>query len=220
MKIKKISVATTPTLKGKAPAPKTSTLAKGVAAKVTAGLAAQAQKSSAAVPAQSPSAAGQPAPRSGANRGVTSGLRVMQFQDRTFSENDAKVRPTLTGPGFRTDKELAAEWCAEFPNSLAVQRGRITEAMITSVRHLYNNGTGGHGVQGTRFTSKPYVLDAKGARTTIEVVARTRTVGVKKTEAPASAPAVITPTQVAKTAGKLVKPVAKVVAKSGKKKAA
>ena len=98
----------------------------------------------------------------GTNLGLRSGLRVMAFQDETFAQNDLAIRRApLSGPGRRTDEELAKEWCAEFPNSRAVKNGRITADMVRAVRHLYNNGTGGHGTEGKTHDSRPYVIQGK-----------------------------------------------------------
>lgn len=100
--------------------------------------------------------------KSGVNIGLHSGLRVMAFQDETFKQNDKAQRVApLSGPGRRTDEELAAEWRAEFPNSRAVQAGRITAEMVRSVRNLYNAGTGGHGTPGETHSSRPFIVQGK-----------------------------------------------------------
>lgn len=156
---------------------------------------AKAAKMASAIPAKTPTAApeakvskAQPAEpkRTGVNRGLKSGLRIMEFQDRTFAENDQKVRPTLGGTGFRTDEELAKEWCAEFPQSLAVTRGRITADMVRAVRHLYNNGTGGHGTVGKKHESQAY--SAEGNKRVPVAYVRTRTAPAVKAAEPVEAP--------------------------------
>jgi hypothetical protein len=93
--------------------------------------------------------------RIGINIGATSGMRIMAYQDHTFEINDRPDRRL-------TDEQLAADWRKEFPNSRAVQNGRITADMVRAVRRLYNAGTGGHGTPGTEHNSHPYfVQDGK-----------------------------------------------------------
>lgn len=114
---------------------------------VTAATTASVKKTKPVVVA--PPAAAEP--RNGVNIGKTSGLRVMAFQDLTLTRNDE--------PKYRlTDTELAALWRAEFPNSRAVQNGRIDESIVRGVRNLFNQGTGGHGTPGQTHQSKPYVM--------------------------------------------------------------
>lgn len=60
-------------------------------------------------------------------KGATTGLRVMEYQDRTFMAN---VKAMLT------DTELAADWRKEFPNAVA-----FTETHVGGARRDYNNGT-------------------------------------------------------------------------------
>lgn len=101
-----------------------------------------------------------------------SGMRVMAFQDHTYAINDQPNRRF-------TDGELARLWCEEFPNSRAVKAGRITADMVRAVRHLYNNGTGGHGTVGVTHDSKPYVIE--NGKRVVSTYTRTR-----KAEAPAA----------------------------------
>lgn len=147
MKIKKTVVTSTTK-------PSTSSAKGKAASKVNAAQASAstpAGKGKAKTPA-SPSATPEPSAKSGINRGVKTGMRVMQFQDDSYAQNDDPKRRF-------TDEELAALWRAEFPNSRAVLAGRITAAMVRSVRNLYNNGTGGHGTKGVTHQSKPYVIE-------------------------------------------------------------
>lgn len=133
---------------------KNNAVKKNVEAKVKAAQTAstKAAKPEAKAKAQAPKA--EKEARSGVNIGKTSGLRVMAYQDHTFAINDKPERRL-------TDEELAQDWRNEFPNSRAVQNGRITADMVRAVRRLYNSGTGGHGTPGTEHTSHPYVLDGK-----------------------------------------------------------
>lgn len=93
------------------------------------------------------------------NIGVKTGMRVMAYQDHTFEVNDQPNRRL-------TNDELAADWRAEFPNSRAVQHGRITGEMVAAVRSLYNRGTGGHGTPGERHESVAYAI-VNGKRTPV-----------------------------------------------------
>lgn len=166
MKVKKTVVTTSSKKSAASKAAKPILNAKQESASTSAG---KAKKSA---PASAP--ASEPAPAAGINRGK-SGMRVMEFQDWTFSVNDDPRRRY-------TDQELAQLWCEEFPNSRAVKAGRITDSMVRSVRHLYNNGTGGHGTQGVTHQSKPYVIE-NGKRVTSEYV-RARKVTEPEAEAP------------------------------------
>jgi hypothetical protein len=105
------------------------------------------------------------AERNGINIGRTTGLRVMAFQDLTLATNDVVKRPGQLAhiPGQLTDTELAKVWREEFPNSRAVQAGRIDESIVRGVRNLYNQGTQGHGTTGKTHDSKPFIL-ADGKR--------------------------------------------------------
>jgi hypothetical protein len=110
------------------------------------------------------------------NKGKTTGMRVMAFQDLTLKRNDE--------PKYRlTDTELAALWRAEFPQSRAVLAGRIDESIVRGVRNLFNQGTGGHGTSGSTNASKPYVLD-NGKRVVSEYT-RARKPEAEAVEAPA-----------------------------------
>ena len=185
-------------------------------------------------PAATPPAAKASKPKvASINRGVRTGLPVMRFQDLTYRHNDEKVRPApLGGPGQRTDKELAEEWCKEFPNSRAVQNGRITEEMVGAVRRLYNAGTQGHGTPGAPVTppSMPWVLNAEGKRVRATTLApRTRRSPAAAAAQPAATktktavPAAAQPAEVAKRKPVLVAPTATATATAkakakGKKK--
>jgi len=59
-------------------------------------------------------------------KGVTTGMRVMEYQDSTFA---AQAKRMLT------DEELVADWKAEFPNAVA-----FTVAHVGGARRDYNNG--------------------------------------------------------------------------------
>lgn len=59
-------------------------------------------------------------------KGVTTGMRVMEYQDSTFAAN---VKAMLT------DEELAANWRKEFPEAVA-----FTVNHVTGARRDYNNG--------------------------------------------------------------------------------
>lgn len=152
MKIKKSAVVS-PTTKATTSA-KAATSPKGKASKAVAKPGVTAQKQSASEAPAKEKVVAKPSINIGKR-----GFRIMEFQDLTFAENDAKVRPTLGGPGFRTDEELAQEWRDEYPNSRAVRNGRITADMVRAVRNLYNSGTAGHGTPGVKHESKPYFLD-------------------------------------------------------------
>lgn len=67
----------------------------------------------------------------GALSGVTSGLGVSAFQNKTLEENRKKKL---------TDVQLAALWRKEFPKSKAVLAGRIDESLVRGVRGLFNRG--------------------------------------------------------------------------------
>lgn len=66
-------------------------------------------------------------PKASKYRGVTSGMRVMEYQDATFTAN-AKA--------MKTDEELAADWRREFPNAVA-----FTTSHVGGARRDYNKGT-------------------------------------------------------------------------------
>lgn len=119
------------------------------------------------------------ATRNGVNIGKRSGLRVMAYQDHTLAINDDPKRRL-------TDTELAADWRAEFPNSRAVQNGRITEVIVRGVRNLFNQGTGGHGTAGKVQSSKPYVAQ-DGKRVISEYVRAKKVVTAEPEAAPATA---------------------------------
>lgn len=60
-------------------------------------------------------------------KGATTGLRVMEFQDKTFAENYKAMH---------TDEELAALWRKEFPHAVA-----FTTTHVGGARRDFNNGT-------------------------------------------------------------------------------
>jgi hypothetical protein len=124
--------------------------------------------------------------RNGINIGQTTGLRVMAFQDATLASNDQPKRPAPLAhiPGQLTDTELAKVWRDEFPNSRAVQNGRINEEIVRGVRNLYNRGTQGHGTPGQTHASQPWVLNGK-LRTQATYV-RTRKAPAASTKTPAT----------------------------------
>jgi len=64
-------------------------------------------------------------------KGVTSGMRVMQYQDHTLEINHK-------GGQKLTDIQLADTWATEFPQSDCMQRRDVK--IVASVRRLYNRG--------------------------------------------------------------------------------
>jgi len=65
------------------------------------------------------------------NKGITSGKKIMEYQDHTLAIN------------FKTDRRLsesalADDWATEFPKSECMQRRDVK--IIGSVRRLYNQG--------------------------------------------------------------------------------
>lgn len=193
MKIKKSVVA-------KASTPSKST-------KATPAPAPASTKAAKGKPGASATPAAEPVEKKmGVNFGVSSGMRVMAYQDWTLAHNDEKTRPDRK-PGQRTDEELAADWRAEFPESRAVKNGRINAEIVRGVRSLYNRGTGGHGTQGVRHESKPWMIDDKGHRIQ---GAYTRTRRTEQEEAPTPAPKTkatpASPQAVAKSKAQIVPP--------------
>jgi len=66
------------------------------------------------------------------NKGKTTGMRVMQYQDHTLSiQHKRKL----------SDEALAKDWREEFPNA----KGRFDAAIVAGVRRLFNAGK--HGTQ-------------------------------------------------------------------------
>ena len=65
------------------------------------------------------------------NKGVRSGMKIMQYQDHTLAINH-KADRRLSEPS------LADDWATEFPQSDCMQR-RDTK-IVASVRRLYNQG--------------------------------------------------------------------------------
>lgn len=151
MKLKKTvkAQASAPSTKTATAAPKAQTKAQNAKADAK-GKIAEAKTKAKPVADEAKTAA-----RVGVNIGASSGMRIMAYQDHTFEINDQPSRRL-------TDEQLAADWRKEFPNSRAVQNGRITADMVRAVRRLYNAGTGGHGTPGTEHNSHPYfVQDGK-----------------------------------------------------------
>lgn len=155
-------------------------------AKAQPTVAASASKTPAAKAA--PATTGEASLRNGANTGKSTGIRVMLFQDMTLATNDELKRPAPLAhiPGRLTDTELAKVWREEFPNSRAVQAGRINEDIVRGVRNLYNQGTQGHGTPGKTFQSKPWIV-VDGKRVQSEYT-RARKVKAEGAEAKSTAP--------------------------------
>ena len=65
------------------------------------------------------------------NKGVRSGLKIMEYQDHTLAVNH-KMDRRLSEPA------LADDWATEFPQSECMQRRDVK--MVGSVRRLYNQG--------------------------------------------------------------------------------
>lgn len=66
------------------------------------------------------------------NKGVSTNMRVMQYQDHTLS-----IQPKRK----LSDEDLAADWRTEFPNA----KGRFDATIVAGVRRLFNAGK--HGSQ-------------------------------------------------------------------------
>ena len=145
----------------------------------------------ASVPAKTTAKAPAPErePKAGVNIGAKTGMRVMAFQDLILATNDLPRRPAPVAsiPSHLTDTEIAKVWREEFPNSRAVLNGRIDESIVRGVRNLFNQGTGGHGTPGKTQSSQPYVLDAKGHRSTTAYTRARK--GKEEAPAPAKAKA-------------------------------
>lgn len=60
------------------------------------------------------------------NRGITSGLRIYEYQNQTLEQN---VKNRFT------DEQLASMWRKEFPRAM-----EFTDRMVRTVRSLYNKG--------------------------------------------------------------------------------
>ena len=65
------------------------------------------------------------------NKGVRSGMKIMEYQDHTLAVNH-KMDRRLSEPA------LADDWATEFPQSECMQRRDVK--MVGSVRRLYNQG--------------------------------------------------------------------------------
>ena len=66
------------------------------------------------------------------NKGVTSGMKIMEYQDHTLAVNHKSDKRL-------SDTGLADNWAAEFPQSECMQRRET--GIVKSVRRLYNKGT-------------------------------------------------------------------------------
>lgn len=67
------------------------------------------------------------------NKGVTSGMRIMEYQDHSLIHNSKKL----------TDQQLADDWAREFPLSDVLQRKN--PSLVALVRRLVNENK--HGSQ-------------------------------------------------------------------------
>lgn len=65
------------------------------------------------------------------NKGIHSGMKVMQYQDHTLAVNHKSDKRL-------SESALADDWAAEFPQSDCMQRQDVK--MVASVRRLYNQG--------------------------------------------------------------------------------
>ena len=71
-------------------------------------------------------------PAPSVNKGVTTGMRIMEYQDATLAKNHKTKL---------SDEAMAANWQTEFPKS----RCRFTPEIVAGVRRLFNAGK--HGSQ-------------------------------------------------------------------------
>lgn len=107
-------------------------------------------------------------------KGMTTGLRVMAFQDATFAANVTKML---------TDEELAAAWRKEFPQAVA-----FTAFHVKGARRDYNAG------RHAKATPKPAIPLAEvtmdgGKRRFVTAEAETPKAKAPKTVAPVTATA-------------------------------
>ena len=88
------------------------------------------------------------------NKGIRSGMKVMQYQDHTLAVNHKADRRM-------SDKVLADDWATEFPQSDCMQRRDVK--IVASVRRLYNKGTHtkAQGGKAPERLSVPYGDDGK-----------------------------------------------------------
>lgn len=122
-------------------------------------------------------------------KGVTTGMRVMEFQDSTFVANFKKML---------TDAELVALWRAEFPEAIA-----FTVAHLSGARRDYNNG------RHSKNAARP---DAPLGAALIVAGKRVWASDVKATDAPA--PKAPKAKAAAKAAPVVAQPTAKATAKA------
>lgn len=93
-------------------------------------------------------------------RGVTSKMRVMEYQDHTLAINDQANRRL-------TDEELVADWQREFPEAV-----KFTLAHVRGVRALYNAGKHRKGADVPETPSQPYTVE--NGKRTLTVYTRAR----------------------------------------------
>jgi hypothetical protein len=88
------------------------------------------------------------------NKGIRTGMRVMEYQDHTLAINYKSDRRLV-------DTALADDWATEFPKSDCMQRRDVT--IVGSVRRLYNQGrhTKAQGGVKPERQSVPYGPDGK-----------------------------------------------------------
>ena len=88
------------------------------------------------------------------NKGIRSGMKIMQYQDHTLAINHKADRRL-------SESALADDWAKEFPQSDCMQR-RDTK-IVASVRRLYNQGrhTKAQGGVSPDRQSVPYGDDGK-----------------------------------------------------------
>ena len=88
------------------------------------------------------------------NKGVISGMKIMEYQDHTLSVNHKSDKRL-------SDPLLADSWAVEFPQSDCMQRRDVK--MVGSVRRLFNQGrhTKAQGGVSPERQSVPYGDDGK-----------------------------------------------------------
>jgi len=125
-------------------------------------------------------------------KGVTTGMRVMEYQDSTFA---AQSKAMLT------DEELAANWRAEFPEAVAFTPGHVAGA-----RRDYNAGRHSKAFQKPAAAVGAFVLvnGKRVAASAVEVAPKAKTPAPAPAPAPALAPAPAKASAPAKAAPKTV----------------
>ena len=88
------------------------------------------------------------------NKGITSGMKIMEYQDHTLAINYKADRRL-------SESALADDWATEFPRSDCMQRRDVK--IVGSVRRLYNQGrhTKAQGGVSPERQSVPYGNDGK-----------------------------------------------------------